>query len=277
MGNRIQYTNDFSKIVEISFYHEYFLNTSLDSIDLVPDSETADLINNYNLIFRKKGNSFFIFKNNNSNVNSQVFSGTVFLKFTLKFNDLLFLNFTDMPFKYNQKFILKTSESDKSRLHPLTYTDESILEPYSENGVVGEVMVEINQNDEFFGNEEESTKGEPQKFYARFNARTVKFRYNFYFSGKENDFTNYFVFDENSNNRYTEFFVRKLENGMTVQSFVLPEQVKMSENYSHKLYLKQEDEFSKSFNKFLPHPTPNNLKYDIEENTFFLESFTKVN
>ena len=277
MSNRIQYTNDFSKIVELSFYHEYFVNTNLDSIDLVPDSETAELINNYNLILRKKGNSFFIFKNNNSNVNSQVFSGAVVLKFLLKFNDLLFLNFTDMPFEYHQKFILKTSEADKSRLHPLTHTDESILEPYSENGVVGEVMVEINQNDEFFGNQEESTKVEPQKFYARFNTRTVKFRYNFYFSGKENDFTNYFVFDENSNNKFTEFFVRKLENGMTVQSFVLPEQVKMSENYSHKLYLKQEDEFIKSFNKFLPHPTPNNLKYDVEENTFFLESFIKVN
>jgi len=276
MSNRIQYTNDFSKIVELSFYHEYFVNTNLDSIDLVPDSETAELINNYNLILRKKGNSFFIFKNNNSNVNSQVFSGAVVLKFLLKFNDLLFLNFTDMPFEYHQKFILKTSE-DKSRLNQLTHTDESILEPYSENGVVGEVMVEINQNDEFFGNQEESTKVEPQKFYARFNTRTVKFRYNFYFSGKENDFTNYFVFDENSNNKFTEFFVRKLENGMTVQSFVLPEQVKMSENYSHKLYLKQEDEFSKSFNKFLPHPTPNNLKYDVEENTFFLESFIKVN
>ena len=277
MSNRIQYTNDFSKIVELSFYHEYFVNTNLDSIDLVPDSETAELINNYNLILRKKGNSFFIFKNNNSNVNSQVFSGAIVLKFLLKFNDLLFLNFTDMPFEYHQKFILKKCEADKSRLHPLTHTDESILEPYSENGVVGEVMVEINQNDEFFGNEEESTKVEPQKFYARFNTRTVKFRYNFYFSGKENDFTNYFVFDENSNNKFTEFFVRKLENGMTVQSFVLPEQVKMSENYSHKLYLKQEDEFSKSFNKFLPHPTPNNLKYDVEENTFFLESFIKVN
>ena len=153
MSNRIQYTNDFSKIVELSFYHEYFVNTNLDSIDLVPDSETAELINNYNLILRQKGNSFFIFKNNNSNVNSQVFSGAVVLKFLLKFNDLLFLNFTDMPFEYHQKFILKTSE-DKSRLHQLTNTDESILEPYSENGVVGEVMVEINQNDEFFGNQE---------------------------------------------------------------------------------------------------------------------------
>ena len=62
MSNRIQYTNDFSKIVEISFYHEYFANTNLNNIDLIPDSETAELINNYNLILRKKDNSFFIFK-----------------------------------------------------------------------------------------------------------------------------------------------------------------------------------------------------------------------
>jgi hypothetical protein len=64
---------------------------------------------------------------------------------------------------------------------------------------------------------------------------------------------------------------------MKVQSFVMPKEVKMNETYNHKLFLKKEDEFNKSFNKFLPHPTPNNLKFDIDSNTFFLESFIKIN
>jgi hypothetical protein len=198
MNNRFDYTNDFSKIVELSFYHEYFASNNLENIDLIPDRATTDLIRNYNLILRKKENSFVIFRNNNSNVGSLVFSGSVTLKFVLKFKDQLFLNYTDIPFQYHQKFVLKATEGDKSRLHPQTYVDESIVEPYSENGIIGEISLEINQNNEFFGYDQEENNPELLKFYTRFNSRTVMFRYNFYFSGKEMDFSNFFVFDENT-------------------------------------------------------------------------------
>jgi hypothetical protein len=195
----------------------------------------------------------------------------------LKFNNILFLNFTDIPFQYHQKFVLNTSNEEKNRLHPQTYADESIMEPYSENGVVGEISLKINQNNEFFGFEDTEPKVEPSKFYARFNSRTVKFRFNFYYSEKEKDFSNFFVYDENTSNKFNDFSSRTLENGMRVQSFVLPDEIKMNEKYNYKLFLKKEDEFSKSFNKYLPHPTPNNLKFDIDNNTFFLESFIKIN
>ena len=277
MINKVDYTNDFSKILELSFYHEYFENNNLESIDLVPDNLTKSLISNYNLILRKKENTFIIFKNNNSNIGSLVFSGPVILNFILKFNDVLFLNYTDMPFQYNQKFILKTSDEDKYRLHPLAYADESILEPYAENGLAGEITLNINQNNEFFGFEKEEMKVEPLKFYARFNSRTVNFRYNFYFSGKDKDFNNFFVFNETTNEKFNNFSLRTLENGIDVHSFVFPNEIKMNEKYNQKLFLKKEDEFSKSYNKFLPHPTSNNLKFDINQNTFFLEIFIKIN
>ena len=277
MNNRFDYTNDFSKIVELSFYHEYFASNNLENIDLIPDRATTDLIRNYNLILRKKENSFVIFRNNNSNVGSLVFSGSVTLKFVLKFKDQLFLNYTDIPFQYHQKFVLKATEGDKSRLHPQTYVDESIVEPYSENGIIGEISLEINQNNEFFGYDQEENNPELLKFYSRFNSRTVMFRYNFYFSGKEMDFSNFFVFDENTNIKYNDFHIRTLENGMKVFSFVFPEKIKMNEKYNSKLFLKREDEFSKSFSKYLSSPTANNLKYDLQQGIYYLENFTKIN
>jgi hypothetical protein len=277
MANRYDYVSNFSKILELSLYHEFFMNNELVAFDLIPDKETSDLIKNYNLILRKKENTFIILKSNNSNLSSVVFAGPIAMSFILKFNDLLFLNKTDMPFQYNQKFVLKSSDSDKNRLHPNTYVDESIIEPYDDNGLIGHVLFELNQNNEFFGFEDSESDVKPLKLYARFNSRIVKFRFNFYDTENEKDFSNFFVYDENTNERYNDFSSRILENGMKVQSFVMPKEVKMNETYNHKLFLKKEDEFNKSFNKFLPHPTPNNLKFDTDSNTFFLESFIKIN
>jgi hypothetical protein len=277
MTNRYDYVSNYSKILELSLYHEFFVNNELVAFDLIPDKETNDLIKNYNLILRKKENTFIILKSNNSNLSSVVFTGPIAMSFILKFNDLLFLNKTDIPFQYNQKFVLKSTDSDKNRLHPNTYVDESIIEPYDDNGLIGHVLFELNQNNEFFGFEDSESDVKPLKLYARFNSRIVKFRFNFYYTKNEKDFSNFFVYDENTNERYNDFSSRILENGMEVQSFVMPKEVKMNETYNHKLFLKKEDEFNKSFNKFLPHPTPNNLKFDAESNTFFLESFIKIN
>ena len=277
MTNRYDYVSNYSKILELSLYHEFFVNNELVAFDLIPDKETSSLIKNYNLILRKKENTFIILKNNNSNLSSAVFAGPIAMSFILKFNDLLFLNKTDIPFQYNQKFVLKSTDSDKNRLHPNTYVDESIIEPYDDNGLIGHVLFELNQNNEFFGFEDSESDIKPLKLYARFNSRIVKFRFNFYYTKNEKDFSNFFVYDENTNERYNDFSSRILENGMKVQSFVMPKEVKMNETYNHKLFLKKEDEFNKSFNKFLPHPTPNNLKFDSGSNTFFLESFIKIN
>mgnify|MGYP001208764838 CR=1 FL=1 len=277
MTNRYDYVNNYSKILELSLYHEFFANNELVAVDLIPDKETSDLIKNYNLILRKKENTFILLKNNNSNLSSVVFAGPITMSFILKFNDLLFLNKTDIPFQYNQKFILKSTDSDKNRLHPNMYVDESIIEPYHDNGLIGELLFELNKNNEFFGFEDSEINAEPLKLYVRFNSRIVKFRFNFYYTKNEKDFSNFFVYDENTNKRYNDFSSRILENGMKVQSFTMNEEVKMNEIYNYKLFLKKEDEFNKSFNKFLPHPTPNNLKFDIDSNTFFLESFVKIN
>ena len=146
MNNQFDYSNNFSKILELSFYHEFFDDNNLSEIDLIPDDNTKAIIKNYNLLQRKKGNTFIFLKNNNSNLNNIVFKGPVQLNFVLKFKDLLFLNITDIPFQYNQKFILTTTEDKEGRLHPMMYVDKSIVESYDGNGIIAEIKLEINKN-----------------------------------------------------------------------------------------------------------------------------------
>ena len=70
-------------------------------------------------------------KNNNSNLNNIVFRGPVQLNFILKFNDPLFLNITDIPFQYRQKFILTTTEDDQKEVYRLTGKKPILLEDVS--------------------------------------------------------------------------------------------------------------------------------------------------
>ena len=84
------------------------------------------------------------------------------------------------------------------------------------------------------------------------------------------------IYDEIANEQYNTFFQRTLENGMNVFSFVVEEELKMCESYKQKLYLKKEDEFNKSFNRYLSHPIAQNLKFESEANVFYLENFIKI-
>jgi len=61
---------------------------------------------------------------------------------------------------------------------------------------------------------------------------------------------------------------------MDVFSLELFEEIKLKEQFDFLLYLKKEDEFDKSFSKFLPHPEPKNLSYDSERKVFIIDLFT---
>ena len=144
MINRFEYTNNFSLILELTVLHNYFESNKLGTYDLIPTTETNDLIRNYNLLVRKKENKFFILKNNESNLGSPVFKGNVILNFVMKFKDSLFLNITDIPFQYKQKFILTSINSEAGKLHQGYYAGASIIQPYDENGIVAEINFKIN-------------------------------------------------------------------------------------------------------------------------------------
>ena len=61
MNNQIDYSNNFSKYLNLVFITN-FGDNNFSEIDLIPDNNTKALIKNYNLLQRKKGNTFVFLK-----------------------------------------------------------------------------------------------------------------------------------------------------------------------------------------------------------------------
>ena len=101
-------------------------------------------------------------------------------------------------------------------------------------------------------------------------------RYNFYFSSSANNIQNFYVLNEKTSSRYLEFTKRQLENGKIVYSLEIPDSHKLMDRYGFLFYLKKDDEFDKSFSKFLPHPEPKNLSFDSIRNIFINDLFVTL-
>ena len=211
--NSFDYRSNFSRIVEVFVSHEYYSNKKCNSIEIIPELESSLLIRNYDLLFKPTSQGFIILQNLNSKNSSVVFSGPVSFSFKMIFKDLLFLNLTDIPFKYNQSFLFSNKSSEEGNLHENTFVGKNDIQSSSENGLSGLINLTLNKKNEFFGNENKNSIPKTLKYTIKYDSRNFILRYNFYFSSSENNIKNYYVLNEKTSNRYLEFTKRQLENG----------------------------------------------------------------
>lgn len=274
LQNSISLKTNFKKIVEVLVFHEYYKSRNCNTVEFVPDQESKSMIRNYDLLFRQTAQGFVLLQNRNTKTTSPSFLGPVTFRFNMVFKDVLFLNLTSMPFEYNQFMSFTNEAFDGDRLHEESYVGEKDIQPYAGSGIAGKIDLTLNQKDEFFGGEIQNTDTYQYKIY--FDARTFILRYNFYFSGEKGDISKFYVLDEKDGKRYENFISRKLENGMNVYSLELSDEIKLKEQFDFLFYLKKEDEFDKSFSKFLPHPEPKNLSFDLERKIFIIDLFSPL-
>lgn len=270
--NSVSLKTNFKQIVEVLVFHEYYKNRNCTTIDFVPDQQSRSMIRNYDLLFKKTAQGFVLLQNRDSKTTSPSFLGPVTFGFNMVFKDVLFLNRTNMPYQNNQLMLFNNETPDRDRLHDDSYVGEKDIQPYAGNGIVGKIELILNQKDEFFGVETRSLDSYQYKIF--FDARTFILRYNFYFTGPEGDINKFYILNEKDGKRYQNFTARKLENGMDVFSLQLTDKVKLKEQFDFLFYLKKEDEFDKSFSKFLPHPEPKNLSFDAKRNLFIIDLFS---
>lgn len=274
--NSFDYRSNFSKIVEVFVSHEYYSNKKCNSIEIIPELESSLLIRNYDLLFKPTSQGFIILQNLNSKNSSVVFSGPVSFSFKMIFKDLLFLNLTDIPFKYNQSFLFSNKSSEEGNLHENTFVGKNDIQSSSKNGLSGLINLTLNKKNEFFGNENKNNIPKTLKYTIKYDSRNFILRYNFYFSSSANNIQNYYVLNEKTSSRYLEFTKRQLENGKIVYSLEIPDSHKLMDRYGFLFYLKKDDEFDKSFSKFLPHPEPKNLSFDSIRNIFINDLFVTL-
>ena len=274
LGNHIKLKTNFKKIVEVFVYHEYYINKNCNSIKYIPDTESRKMIRNYDLIFRQTSQGFVLLQNIDTKTTSPSFMGPVTFRFNMVFTDNLFLNLTNIPFQYNQFISFSNENFEEDRLHHDIYVGEKDIKLCDADGISGKINLTLNKKNEFFGAENQTYT--QYKYKAFFDSRTFRLRYNFYFSKIGGDIRKFYVKNEKDGKRYDNFTSRKLENGMDVYSIELSEEIKLRERFEFLFYLKKEDEFDKSFSKFLSHPEPKNLSFDAERNLFTIDLFNPL-
>lgn len=276
MKTTFTYKSRFAKILEVQVLHEFYTNRIYKDVTFSPTPQTAALIRNYKILFRTVSNGFVLLYNRNANSDSAAFSEPLDLQIEMEFKDKLFINYTKVPFRYNQMFSFKNSINNSNLLHEQNYVTETAIQESEKAGVVGLIDLTINTNNEIFGISETAKKIESQSYLINFDSREVVVRYNFYFTTADADFSNYFIVDSKNQNKLEGYSERILANGMNVYTMELPETLKLKQRYSEVYYLKKEDEFYKSFSKSLPQPNNQSLSYDETRDVFVADIFMKL-
>ena len=282
--NTINFISNFKKIIQVKIDHNFFTNEDYIFTDFNPDEISELTIKNYGLIFRKIQNGFVLLSNFNERFSSKVFGGVVNLNFNFKILDSNFLNYTDIPYNNDQKFVFKNnfiktntgSNSKKTEylLHENNYASSTdILE--KENSLLsGSVQLGINQNDEFFGKAKKSSK--LINYKINFDSRLVKLRYNLISEEKISNIKKFYVSNDENKLDNIKLYKRNLMSGREVFSIEIDEMIKMKDNLELNYFLKKDDKFFNSFSLPLPLPKKSNISYDKKNDLFYADMFVNI-
>ena len=282
--NTINFISNFKKIIQVKIDHNFFTNEDYIFTDFNPDEISELTIKNYGLIFRKIQNGFVLLSNFNERFSSKVFGGVVNLNFNFKILDSNFLNYTDIPYNNDQKFVFKNnfiktntgSNSKKTEylLHENNYASSTdILE--KENSLLsGSVQLGINQNDEFFGKSKKNSK--LINYKINFDSRLVKLRYNLISEEKISNIKKFYVSNDENKLDNIKLYKRNLMSGKEVFSIEIDEMIKMKDNLELNYFLKKDDKFFNSFSLPLPLPKKSNISYDKKNDLFYADIFVNI-
>ena len=275
--NSYAFISSYSKLVNVNFFHNFYRDNLLRGLVYSIEEETADLLRNYNIIFRKTENGFTLIHRNESKFNSLSFSGVINLIFYVEFPNKSFLNFTDVPFSNNQKFMFSnTQDVQNETLHKSNFVDTSCIEECESNGLKAQISLFLNTKNQFFGSETEFPIRTALDYAVYFNSRKIKLRYNFYSNPPLTDFENYFVTDDQNTFKINTFSQRELANGKIVHCISLDEQILASDTLNIKLFLKKENDFLSNYSMHLSLPDIKNISYDAQQDLFFNDLFILI-
>jgi hypothetical protein len=276
--NQYNFVSKFSKFISVKFYHNFYNDNLLKGLEISVEKETGKLLQSHGILIRFIENGFTLICKKEPKFELQSFAGELKLIFFLKIKNSYFLNITDIPFSNNQKFLFQnTQDVSSEKLHPNVYVDENNIQKSADDGIFGEICLNINSKNQFFGSETAGKILDELIYSIHFNARKVKFRYNFF--SKSNvieDFGKYFITDEQNSFKLNNHGNRILANGTSVYFMIIEDEILASQTYSSKLYLKKDDDFLTYFSIFLPFPKAKTISYDINENVYFNDVFVGI-
>ena len=299
--NTINFISNFKKIIEVKIDHNFFSKEDYVFSDFNPDEISTLTLKNYGLIFRKIQNGFVLLSNFDKRFSSKVFSGIVKLNFNFKILDSNFLNYTNIPYSNDQKFVFKnnfnkknTESSNKNTeqssnknteqssnkklehllLHKNIYASSKDLLEKENSLLVGLVELEINDNDQYFGKVKKSNK--LINYKINFDSRLVRLRYNLISETKITDYKKFYISNDENKLDNIKLYNRNLMSGKEVFSIEIDKMIKMRDNLKLNYFLKKNDKFFNSFTLPLPLPKKSNISFDKKNNLFYADIFVNI-
>ena len=274
MINQIKYTSNYKKILTVEIMHDYFENGLCSSFEINPSSNTRNILKDYGIIFRKTINGFVLISNRDERFTSISFNGPIQLTFKLTNNDPLFFNYTDLNLEGGTNFLFQNNNKT-NLLHQKEYVDKTSM--VNNNGFLsGEIKIELNSNNEFFGEESSKKNLVEKKFNINFKSRDIIIRYNLYSSKEDFNYSNLFVTDDENTIKISSMNKRNLSSGRQVFTISQKKQIKSSQIYKKSFFLKKQDKFLNTFSIQLPNPEPKNISFDKEIKKFIAEVFVSL-
>ena len=274
MINQIKYTSNYKKILTVEIMHDYFENGLCSSFEINPSSNTRNILKDYGIIFRKIINGFVLISNRDERFTGISFNGPIQLTFKLTNNDPLFFNYTDLNLEGGTNFLFQNNNKT-NLLHQKEYVDKTSM--VNNNGFLsGEIKIELNSNNEFFGEESSKKNLIEKKFNINFKSRDIIIRYNLYSSKEDFNYSNLFVTDDENTIKISSMNKRNLSSGRQVFTISQKKQIKSSQIYKKSFFLKKQDKFLNTFSIQLPNPEPKNISFDKEIKKFIAEVFVSL-
>ena len=274
MINQIKYTSNYKKILTVEIMHDYFENGLCSSFEINPSSNTRNILKDYGIIFRKIINGFVLISNRDERFTGISFNGPIQLTFKLTNNDPLFFNYTDLDLEGGTNFLFQNNNKT-NLLHQKEYVDKTSM--VNNNGFLsGEIKIELNSNNEFFGEESSKKNLIEKKFNINFKSRDIIIRYNLYSSKEDFNYSNLFVTDDENTIKISSMNKRNLSSGRQVFTISQKKQIKSSQIYKKSFFLKKQDKFLNTFSIQLPNPEPKNMSFDKEIKKFIAEVFVSL-
>ena len=274
MINQIKYTSNYKKILTVEIMHDYFENGLCSSFEINPSSNTRNILKDYGIIFRKIINGFVLISNRDERFTGISFNGPIQLTFKLTNNDPLFFNYTDLDLEGGTNFLFQNNNKT-NLLHQKGYVDKTSM--VNNNGFLsGEIKIELNSNNQFFGEGSSKKNLVEKKFNINFKSRDVIIRYNLYSSKEDFNYSNLFVTDDENTIKISSMNKRNLSSGRQVFTISQKKQIKSSQIYKKRFFLKKQDKFLNTFSIQLPNPEPKNISFDKEIKKFIAEVFVSL-
>ena len=274
MINQIKYTSNYKKILTVEIMHDYFENGLCSSFEINPSSNTRNILKDYGIIFRKIINGFVLISNRDERFTGISFNGPIQLTFKLTNNDPLFFNYTDLNLEGGTNFLFQNNNKT-NLLHQKGYVDKTSM--VNNNGFLsGEIKIELNSNNQFFGEGSSKKNLVEKKFNINFKSRDIIIRYNLYSSKEDFNYSNLFVTDDENTIKISSMNKRNLSSGRQVFTISQKKQTKSSQIYKKSFFLKKQDKFLNTFSIQLPNPEPKNMSFDKEIKKFIAEVFVSL-